>query len=117
VFEPWWPLAALATIQAVDAVFCWKPVGFVRTCLTNVRFPERWWPVLTPMKAAAAAGLLIGIWLPWLAALTSGALVAYFLIAIGAHINASDIGRDLLLNATGMLVLSAGTFAFVLQAW
>jgi hypothetical protein len=116
MIDPWWPLAVLAVVQAGDAALCWKPVGFVRDCLTNVRFPQRLWPLLTPLKLAAAAGLVIGIWVPWLATLTSAALVGYFLVAIGAHIRARDLGRQLLLNATGMLVLCAGTLGFVLQA-
>ena len=116
MIEPWWPLAALAGVQLGDAALCWKPIGFVRNCLTNVGFPRRYWPVLTPLKVAAAAGLVIGVWVPGLAVLTSVALVFYFLIAIAAHIKAHDLGRDLFLNATGMLALCASTLVFVLQA-
>jgi hypothetical protein len=60
---------------------------------------------------------VIGIWVPWLAALTSMALVGYFVVAIGAHLKARDIGRDLLVNATGMLAICVSAFMFVLQAW
>jgi hypothetical protein len=117
MIKPWWPLAALAAVQVVDAALCWKPVEFVRTCLTNVGYPRRFWPLLTPVKLSAAAGLVIGIWVPWLAALTSMALVGYFVVAIGAHLKARDIGRDLLVNATGMLAICVSAFMFVLQAW
>ena len=116
MIDPWWPLAALAAVQVVDAAVCWKPVGFVRDCLTNVRFPPRFWFVLTPLKLAAATGLVVGIWVSWLAVLTSLALVAYFLVAIAAHLRANDFGRDLLVNAVGMLGLCAGTLVFVLEA-
>ena len=103
--DPWWPLAALALVQVVDALLCIRPVAFVAQCLRDVHFPERFWPVLTPLKLAAAMGLVVGIWVPPLAVLTCAALVAYFLVAIGMHIRAQDFGRNLFVNATGMLVL------------
>jgi hypothetical protein len=43
-------LAGFALVQVVDAIFCWKPVAFVRDCLTDVNFPRRYWPALTPIK-------------------------------------------------------------------
>jgi hypothetical protein len=36
-------------------------------------------------------------------------LVLYFLLAIGAHVRARDFGRNLFVNAIGMLVLTVGT--------
>ena len=113
MIDPWWPLAALALIQVVDAALCWQPVGFIRDCLRDVGFPRRLWPVLTPLKLAAAAGLVIGIWVWPLALLTSVALVCYFLVAIAMHVRASDLGRNLFVNATGMLVLCAAVLGFV----
>lgn len=115
MIDPWWPLAALAAIHIGDAALCVKPVGFIRDCLVDVGFPRRFWRVLTPLKLAAAAGLLIGIWVPALALLTSSALVCYFLVAISAHVRARDFGRNLFVNATGMLALCLATLAFVLQ--
>ncbi|HWL99436.1 MAG TPA: DoxX family protein [Nocardioidaceae bacterium] len=113
--DPWWPLAALAAVQVADAAFCVKPLGFVRECLTDVRFPRRFWPALTPVKLAAAAGLVLGIWLVPLAVLTSAALVVYFLIAIAMHLRARDLGRNLFVNASGMLLLCLATEAWLLS--
>ncbi|MEU8002259.1 DoxX family protein [Catellatospora sp. NPDC049111] len=110
--DPVWPVAVLALIQLVDAAWCVKPVRFVAQCLEGVRFPRRYWRLLTPLKLAAAAGLLAGLWVPYLAAVTNGALIAYFLVAIGMHIRARDFGRNLFVNASGMLVLSAAVFAY-----
>lgn len=114
--QPWWPLAVLAVIQLGDAAMCVKPVAFVRQCLTDVRFPERFWKLLPPLKVAAAAGLVAGIWVPPLAVLTCAALVCYFVIAVVAHIRAHDLGRNLFLNASAMLVLSVATLVFTVQA-
>jgi hypothetical protein len=114
VITPWWPLVALAVVQLVDAALCWRPVAFIADCLRDVGFPVRWWPVLTPLKIAAAAGLLVGIWVPWLAVTTTVALVAYFVVAITMHVRARDLGRNLFLNATGMLLLCLAELAFLL---
>ena len=114
MIEPWWPLAGLALTQFVDALLCIRPVRFVRDCLVGVGFPRRFWPVLTPLKLTAAAGLVIGIWFAPPALLTSAALVCYFLVAIGAHIRARDFGRNLFVNATGMLILCTATLIFVI---
>lgn len=110
----WWPLAALAAIQLVDAALCWKPVAFIRDCLLDVGFPRRFWRVLPSLKIASAAGLLIGIWFPPLAVLTCAALVCYFIVAIAMHIRARDFGRNLFVNASSMLALCAAALGFVL---
>lgn len=116
MITPWWPLAALAVIQAGDAVMCVKPPAFIRRCLLDVNFPERYWWVLPPLKAAAATGLVIGIWVWPLALLTCAALVCYFVLAIVAHIRAADFGRNLFVNATGMLAACSATLAFLIVA-
>ncbi|WP_350348437.1 DoxX family protein [Agromyces sp. G08B096] len=103
--DPVWPVLVLAVIQLGDGILCSKPVAFIAQCFRDVGWPERWWWVMPPLKFAAAAGLVLGVWVPWLGALTAAALVAYFVVAIAMHIRARDFGRNLFLNATGMLVL------------
>ncbi|MGM1030778.1 MAG: DoxX family protein [Actinomycetota bacterium] len=103
--DPVWPVVVLAVISAFDAAISWKPVRFVAECWDDVRFPRRLWWMLAPMKAAAALGLVAGIWIPWLGLVTSACLVAYFVVAIAMHIRARDLGRNLFVNATGMLLI------------
>lgn len=114
MINPWWPLAVLAAIQAGDAVLCWRPVRFVEKCLEDVHFPRRFWRVLPPLKLAAATGLVLGIWVPVLAVITAAALVGYFLVAIGMHLRARDLGRNLFLNATGMLAVCVAVLGYTL---
>jgi hypothetical protein len=47
-----------------------------------------------------------------LGALTTGSLVLYFIIAIAMHVRMRDLGRNLCLNATGMLTMCTATLAF-----
>jgi hypothetical protein len=110
--DPVWPVVVLAIIQFVDALLCLKPVAFIAQCFDDVRFPRRLWWIMSPIKFAATAGLLAGIWVPWLGAVTSAALVLYFVVAIGMHVAARDFGRNLFVNATGMLLICVGTLVW-----
>lgn len=107
--DPIWPVVVLAVIQAGDGAMCVKPLPFIVECFENVNWPRRLWWLMPVIKFAAAAGLVLGIWVPYLAAVTCAALVLYFVVAIGMHIAARDFGRNLFLNATGMLLICAAT--------
>jgi hypothetical protein len=114
--DPIWPVIVLALIQVGDGILCLKPVSFVAACFEGVRWPRRLWWMMPPIKFAAAAGLVTGLWIPYLGAVTALALVAYFVVAITMHLRARDFGRNLYLNATGMLVLcvAVALYSFVL---
>ncbi|MFU9039043.1 MULTISPECIES: DoxX family protein [Streptomyces] len=116
VINPWWLFAGLAAVQLGDAALCLKPVEFVRACLEDVGFPHRYWRLLPVLKTASAAALIVGIWFLPLAVLTTASLVVYFLVAISLHVRAKDYGRNLFLNATGMLVLCTSALVVALQA-
>ena len=109
--DPAWPVLILAVISAVDGAMCVKPVAFIAQCFADVGFPRRYWWLMPVIKFAAAAGLLLGIWVPVLGILTATCVVLYFVVAIGMHIRMRDFGRTLFLNATGMLAISAATLA------
>lgn len=110
--EPVWPVVVLAAISLGDGLLCIKPAAFIARCFEDVHLPRRYWWLAPPIKIAAAAGLVAGVWIPGLAALTTGCLVLYFVVAIAMHIRASDFGRNLFVNATGMLAISGGTGAY-----
>ena len=103
--DPVWPVVVLAAISLGDAVISWRPVAFVAQCWEDVHLPRRWWRLMAWLKIAAGAGLIAGIWIPYLGLLTSVCLVAYFVAAIAFHLRARDFGRNLFVNATGMLVI------------
>ena len=107
--DPIWPLFVLAAIQLADAAACVKPIAPVASCFDDVNFPRRFWWVFTPIKLAAAAGLLVGVWVPEIGLAACLGLVLYFVLAVGAHFRARDFGRNLFVNAIGMMVLTVGT--------
>ncbi|MEV4544721.1 DoxX family protein [Micromonospora echinaurantiaca] len=107
--DPVWPVILLAVISFGDGLLCLRPVAFIARCLEDVHWPRRYWWVLSPVKFAAAAGLIAGIWVPYLGLITSAALVLYFIVAIALHIRARDLGRNLFVNATGMLIVCVFT--------
>jgi len=108
--DPVWPVVTLAVIQLVDAGLCLKPVPFVRQCLDDVHCPPRVRRLLTPVKLAAALGLLAGLVVPVLGLLTCLALVAYFLIAVVLHLRFRDLGLNFV-NATGLAVVCGAVAA------
>lgn len=103
--DPVWPVLVMAGIQLVEGTLCVGPVQFVQKCYRDVNFPERWWWVVPIVKFAATAGLVTGLWIPGLGAVTTLALITYFVVAISMHIRARDFGRNLFVNASGMLVI------------
>ncbi|MBO0676422.1 DoxX family protein [Mycolicibacterium sp. S2-37] len=96
--------AALAALQAGDAVASAIPLPPIEKSLDSLGVPAgiRW--VFPTVKAASAVGLLAGHRYPPLARLTTALLTLYFVLAVGAHLRV----RDRLVNtvpAAGLLVL------------
>lgn len=114
--DPVWPVVVLAAISLGDGLLCLRPAPFIARCFEDVGLPRRYWRLTPPIKFAAAAGLVAGIWVPGLAALTTACLVLYFVIAVAMHVHAHDYGRNLFVNAVGMLAICATTGAYCFVA-
>jgi uncharacterized membrane protein YjjP (DUF1212 family) len=112
--DPAWPALVLAGVQVADAVFCAIPVRFVTRCLDDVGLPLRYRPLLAPLKLAAAAGLVAGLWVDHLGAVTAASVAAYFVLAVAAHLRVRDIGRNMF-NASVLLAFSVFTLATFLR--
>ncbi|MCF8608107.1 DoxX family protein [Gordonia sp. HY442] len=80
--------------QAADAAACIGPVPYVANCLDSVEFPaeHRW--IFPVIKAASAVGLAAAPRYPGLARLTAAMLTIYFVLAVGSHVRARDIGLN-----------------------
>ena len=65
-------------------------------------------PMLAALELLGAAGLLIGIWLPFIGTLAALGLTLYFLGAVFAHVRAKAPFSDAI-PALGLMVLSLVT--------
>lgn len=110
---PAWPVTVLAAVQLADAAVGLRPLPFVARCLEDVGWPRELWWTLPTVKIIAGVALLLGVWVPYLGTAASLGVVAYFVVAIGLHLRARDIGRNLV-GATLMLLaaLAVTTTAF-----
>jgi hypothetical protein len=82
--------AALAAMQAGDAVLCAIPVPPITKVLDDVGLPENLRPILPVVKAASAVGLLSVYKWPRLARLTTLMLTVYMVVAVSFHVKAQD---------------------------
>lgn len=83
-------LLGLIGFQAVDAVVCAVPNGYVQRDLQRLQVPEPVCRAIPVVKGASVVGLALGLRHPRLGRLTATALVAYFVAALGAHLRVRD---------------------------
>lgn len=61
--------------------------------LTAYGVPRRWWPWLGTAKAAGAAGLVLGLWVPAIGIAAAIGLVLYFTGAVVTVLRARSYGH------------------------
>jgi DoxX-like family len=96
--------AALAAIQAGDAVACALQIAPIKKALDDVGLAEELRPVLPIVKGASAIGLLAVYRFPALARLTTLMCTVYFVLAVAFHVRARDWSAGLV-AALGFLGL------------
>jgi hypothetical protein len=79
-------LAAAGVGYSAAAVFVRAP--WVMHALTDYSVPRSWWPWLGTAKAAGAAGLLVGLFVPRIGIMAEIGLVLYFAGAVVTVIRA-----------------------------
>ncbi len=101
-----WLVIILAVVLLGDAVLSLRPPTFIQRCLDGVGFPRQWWWVLVVVKMTAAIGLIVGLWVPGVAAAANVGVLLYFSCAAAAHIRARFTGKEFWVNCMGMLLLA-----------
>ncbi len=101
--DPVWPALILIAVQVGDGIACAIPTPFITAALDRVNCPHSIRRVLPWIKFASAAGLLAGLWIPVLGALTAVALTGYFVIALVFHVRA----RDTVISTAGAVAMLA----------
>ncbi len=81
------PFLAIAFIVflGADAVACAIPIAYIKNDLDRLGCSPTLQRVIPVLKFMAVAGLIIGLWVPWLGAVTCIALLAYFAVAFDYH--------------------------------
>ena len=111
-------VGTLVGVQVGDALFNVVPNQWLEADLEHLRVP-RWSRYLFgSVKMASAAGLLVGLRRPGLGRTTARLLVAYFVVALGAHKRIHD--RPLryapALGMLGWAALASRSFATLSSA-
>ena len=101
--------AALAAVQAGDAVACAIPLAAIEKAFDDVGLLREVRPVIPVVKAASAIGLLSVFRWPPLARLTTVMLTVYFVLAVGSHVRARDFGPNI--AAASMFLAIYGAMA------
>ena len=101
--------AALAVMQAGDAVACALRIPPIEKALDDVGLPERLRPVLPVTKGAAAVGLLSVYRYPTLARVTTFMCTVYFTLAVASHVRAKDWSPGLVAAASFLGLFGAMT--------
>lgn len=90
-------IAYLVTTIVLAAIAAFSGVGKLRhnpqiVHVVNevVGVPLQYFPLLAACEIAGAAGLVLGIWWPFLGAAASVGLAVYFMGAVVAHLRVSD---------------------------
>jgi hypothetical protein len=98
--------------SGVGALLRLKPI---LPAMARAGVPESWlvFPIGT-LKLAGAAGLLAGLFVPWLGVAAAVGLVLFFVCALYTHVRATDYSGQFGL-AIGFLALNVATLALLLH--
>jgi DoxX-like family len=83
-------VSGLAGALVVSVLYDSVPNQWFDAEFENLRLPRWFRPLFVIAKTSAVTGLLIGLRSSRLGRLTTHALVAYFVLAIGAHVRVKD---------------------------
>ncbi len=79
--------------------------------MDRLEVPDRFRTPIGLIKFLAGLGLVVGLWIDWVLAVTSACLVVYFALATGAHLRVRDSVTDTVpaavLCLVSMIVLAA----------
>lgn len=100
---------ALAATQVADAGFNAVAKQWVIDDLEHLRLPQEMRLVFPMVKASSAIGLLAGLRFGQLGRLTACLLVAYFVLAVSAHLRIRDRPRNC---ATALAMLAWSIWAW-----
>jgi|GEM_PF-1237906 len=81
---------ALIVVLAADAIVCAIPIDYIKNDLERLGCTPTEMKIIPAVKFLAVAGLIIGLWTPWLGALACIGMLIYFGFAFWYHYQAGD---------------------------
>ena len=81
---------ALIVVLGGDAIACAIPIPYIKTDLERLGCTPKEMKIIPAVKTLAVAGLIIGLWVPWLGALAAIGMLIYFGFAFVYHYRAND---------------------------
>ena len=81
---------ALIVVVGGDAVACAIPIRFIEDDLTRLGCTPLQMRIIPAVKFLAVAGLILGLWTPWIGALACIGMLVYFGFAFTFHQRAGD---------------------------
>lgn len=101
--------AALAALQAGDAVACAIPIAPIEKAFDDIGLRRELRSVIPVVKVASALGLASVYRFPALARLTTFMLTVYFVLAVAFHVRAKDYSPGLLAASAFLALYGAMT--------
>ncbi|MCY0944432.1 DoxX family protein [Streptomyces antarcticus] len=80
----------LALALTASATFTLRRNDQILASMRKVEVPDSWLPRLAALKAAGAAGLVAGLWIPPIGAAAAAGVTLYFIGAVIAHLRVKD---------------------------
>lgn len=103
-----WLALILIVVLAADAIACAIPIKYIKDDLDRLGCSVAVQRAIPVVKFLAIAGLIIGLWVPWLGALACIGMIVYFGFAFVYHARANDPVAKYL-PAVGFALLIAAT--------
>lgn len=103
-----WLAVVLIVVLGADALACVGPIPYIRNDLERLGCSETVIRTIPVVKIAAVAGLVVGLWVPWIGVLAAAGMLVYFVVALDYHRRNSD-SIDKYIPAVGFMALIAIT--------
>lgn len=112
---PWLALITIVVL-GLDALACIGPIPYIRRDLERLGCSEAFIKIIPIVKIVAVAGMVAGLWWPWIGAVATAGMVVYFFVAFGFHKRANDSLVKYIPAAAFMAMIAAAMIFSYLSA-
>ncbi len=106
----------LIVVLAADSVACAIPIPYIKTEFERLHCSATHMKIIPTVKVLAVAGLIFGLWVPWIGALACIGMLIYFGFAFWFHYQANDPVAKYLPAIGFALLIAAALFLSYIPA-